>query len=207
MPKGQYTRRLRPLADRFWAKVARADDPDACWPWIGQRYRDGYGRFTRTLDDGRHVNVRAHRFAWELAHESIHDGLDICHTCDNPACVNPAHLFAGTKSDNMRDAKAKGRLIWQTHPERLARGERSGAYTHPERILRGDEHPNRLHPERVRRGVDHPRGFSKTNPDEVRAIRQRAAEGIALKQLAADFGLTPSAVSLIVARKRWGHIE
>lgn len=83
----------------------RSGGPDACWPWTGPRHRAGYGR---VWQDGAYRY--AHRVAWEEANGPIPPGLDICHTCDNPPCGNPAHLFAGTARDNLRDASGKGRL-------------------------------------------------------------------------------------------------
>jgi len=78
---------------------------EACWPWTKARDRAGYGRLRY---DGRMVS--AHRRAYELGIGPIPVGLDVCHTCDNPPCCNPAHLWAGTARDNLRDAVAKGRL-------------------------------------------------------------------------------------------------
>lgn len=93
-----------PLATRFWARVQRAEG-DACWLWLGVKDRKGYGRITLGTK-----NLKAHRVSFELANGRLDDGMLICHRCDNPSCVRPDHLFAGTASDNMRDAVRKGRL-------------------------------------------------------------------------------------------------
>jgi hypothetical protein len=85
--------------------VDRTAGPEACWPWTGYRNRGGYGR---VYADAR--MQYAHRLAWEQANGPIPAGLDICHTCDNPPCCNPSHLWAGTARENLRDAAAKGRL-------------------------------------------------------------------------------------------------
>lgn len=93
-------RKRRPLSERFWEKVSRTR---GCWLWKGAASSYGHmgGGDGRTLD--------AHRVAWELAHGPIPTGLWVLHRCDNPKCVNPSHLFLGTRSDNMRDAFEKGR--------------------------------------------------------------------------------------------------
>lgn len=84
--------------------------PTGCWEWQGARFGSGYGQFYAGRDSaGKRMNIHAHRFAYELRHGAIPDGLHVLHHCDNPPCVNPDHLFVGTRSDNMQDMFVKGR--------------------------------------------------------------------------------------------------
>jgi hypothetical protein len=99
-------RKTRPMEERFWEKVRKSDQ---CWEWIASKTRNGYGFFHR----GGRVDrkpIRAHRLSWELHNGPIPDGLWVLHKCDNPCCVRPDHLFIGTRSDNMKDCAAKGRI-------------------------------------------------------------------------------------------------
>lgn len=86
---------------RFWGRVAKAD---GCWFWQGRRDALGYGRFERDGD-----LVFAHRVAWIFTNGPVPEGLDICHHCDQRACCNPSHLYAGTAKQNMADMFARGR--------------------------------------------------------------------------------------------------
>jgi len=108
----QQSRVKRPAAERFWRSVERRG-PDECWPWRRGRSRYGYGAFM--LDQGK--QIVASRYAYILTHGPIATIAMVCHSCDNPPCCNPAHLFLGTKTDNMVDRDSKGRQ---------ARGERGG---------------------------------------------------------------------------------
>lgn len=81
---------------------------DDCWNWNGSRFGSGYGRMTLGNSKTGKL-VLAHRFSWELAHGEIPDGLQICHSCDNPSCVNPSHLLLGTVYANASDRDWKGR--------------------------------------------------------------------------------------------------
>lgn len=90
------------IVDRFWNKVLVA--PQGCWAWLGAHNLKGYGQFKL---GGKQLG--AHRVAWELVFGEILTGLFVCHTCDNPGCVNPAHLFLGTNMDNVNDRDKKKR--------------------------------------------------------------------------------------------------
>lgn len=165
-------------ADRFWRK-ASISGPLDCWEWQGYRDRNGYGRLAV---DGR---MRlAHRIAFRLA-KSEPGALFVCHHCDNPPCVNPAHLFLGTAADNAADMRAKGRGL---------------------QTVRGAAGPPRqpTHEERARGERD---GNAKLTAAQVSEIRRRYVRGVTpQRDIAAAFGITIQNVSYIVRHKTWSHI-
>lgn len=157
---------------RFWSKVEKTP---TCWLWHGFKTQQGYGFFS--LTSKRHVI--AHRFAYEMTYGLFLPSLFVCHTCDTPGCVNPAHLFLGSPADNTRDASRKGRM---------ASGTRHGSSTHPERSPRGSHHGN-----------------AKLSEEDVRLIRLMT-NALSLSEIARAFGVDKTNISKIVRRQSWQHL-
>ncbi len=101
-------RRKRPLAERLWAMVDQSAGADGCWPFLGVRDPNGYGRMS--IRRGR--TQIASQVAWFVTNGDL-GALHVLHHCDNPPCCNPAHLFLGTQADNHADMVSKGRASWQ----------------------------------------------------------------------------------------------
>lgn len=92
--------------DAFWSRVDVKNE-DECWNWTGAKTDRNYGVYAPLPG----VLLRTHRVAYALHNGSIDDALFVCHTCDNPPCCNPKHLFLGTPKDNNHDMIKKGRSV------------------------------------------------------------------------------------------------
>ncbi len=119
--------------ERFWVKVDRRGQDD-CWEWQACCNSFGYGQFRKRISECSTKLMMAHRFSYELHDSQISEGKLICHTCDNPRCVNPKHLYEGTYKTNNRDAVRRGRH--KNNPHRGSEHFRSKLTEHDVRSIR-----------------------------------------------------------------------
>ncbi len=167
--------------EKFWRRVKKSD---GCWEWTGHRTPQGYG----TTGSGT-MPLLAHRAAWVIENGQIEDGLCVCHSCDNPGCTRPSHLFLGTVGDNNADKTAKGRQAKRsTHGDYMRRGADHPAYGKPG--LRGERS-----------------GAALLTAEQVLSIRAAdlSAWGSA-SRLARELGVTPATICDILKRRSWTHI-
>jgi len=98
---------MQDIRERFWSKVNKSG-PNGCWVWTASVDSNGYGKI---FYQGK--LIRASRMVWFLMFDEWPEA--VLHRCDNPPCVNPAHLFKGTQSDNLSDMRQKGRHRYEAH--------------------------------------------------------------------------------------------
>jgi hypothetical protein len=102
---------------RFWAKTEKTD---ACWNWTAARMRDGYGKWSYSVN-GQKVYLRAHRFAWLVTHGTLTEDKELHHRCENRACVRPDHMEEITRAEHRRKpTKRNGRapILVRAHCDR-----------------------------------------------------------------------------------------
>lgn len=164
-------------AVRFLSRIT-LENSAGCRLWTGPLNDNGYGM---TWWMGKHR--KCNRVAWEVARGEIPNGLHVLHRCDVRSCCNPAHLFLGTHTDNMRDMTAKGRGNKQ----------------------RGAMHHTRRTPGHMPRGSNN--GNSRLSESQVAEILiQHAANRPRQRDLARAYGVSQRLIGNIIHRRTWKHV-
>ncbi len=192
-----------------------------CWMWTMSKCVGEYGNMSL----GRGYQ-KTHRISFLIHAGDIPAGMCILHKCDNPTCVNPEHLFLGTRAQNVADMHAKGRAnkasgdasASRLHPESRARGDRNGARLYPERLLRGKELSEIMKRVALRgparselmkriasRGEFH--HTSKLNPEKVRMARSLYSEGKSLASIGRTLGVTYKTIGRVIRGETWKEVE
>jgi hypothetical protein len=154
------------------------ESDNGCWEFNGCKMPNGYGKVTV-----KKKTWLAHRYSYFINVGIIPDGMHVCHKCDNRSCINPKHLFLGTRKDNMQDMISKNRHNFS--------GLRTNNYQEKSKqnTLRGELHP-----------------FAKIKEDDVREIRKLYKDGMMQIDIAKLFNVRPGYISNIIRRYIWKSV-
>jgi hypothetical protein len=176
----------RPVVEKFWENVIMIPF-HTCWEWAGHCDEHGYPRLGNCISkkfpdygiNGPPI-LKASRVSWEIHNGPIPNGLVVCHTCDNPGCVNPKHLFLGTQKDNIHDMIEKGRYK-RIRGRKFLNGKVVCKYGHEKELLPNETEKyvcrtcmnswGRRNPERVKRNRN---AWANNNRETVRQSSRRA---------------------------------
>ncbi len=200
-----------------------------CWEWQLTKSSSGYGIICRL----GHVNKSAHRLSYEMFIGQITNGLWVLHKCDNPLCINPDHLFLGTKDDNDADCKSKGRHSFGTRNGSAKLTEEeimqirykfevekqsmlglakqfNVSDTHISRIVKGKIWKHLSTGTSLTNETYHRFGRlnskAKLTEEQVMRIRFKAREGLSIKELVNEFSMSREQIGNIVSGRSWKHL-
>ena len=156
---------------RFWERVKKSY---GCWEWIGNK-NTGPMPYGRIKVGGK--EFKAHVYSWIIHNGDNRNGLCVCHSCDNPSCVNPNHLWIGTSADNVHDCISKGRAT-----RRSGRGKSRFGEAHPHA---------KLTDEAVK---------------IIRKEYQKNKRGFGASSLSQKYGVSKQVILGVIHRKGWAHI-
>ena len=161
----------REVQRRLLSRFKKSDE--GCWNWTGSVFAST-GR-------ARMFDLLAYRLAFVVFKRKIIGDLCVCHSCDNPLCIRPSHLWLGTFKDNSEDSVRK---------DRQATGDRNGSRLHPEKLMRGEDV-----------------GLAKLTEEAVVFLREALkSKTMKVKQLALRFGVTNCTIRKANRRDTWRHV-
>lgn len=152
---------------------------DGCWLWQRSKDSKGYGAVYVPH------RMSAHRASYELTFGPVPKGKSVCHTCDNPACINPDHLWLGSHAENMADMKAKGR---SSKPP-VHTGDKHWRSKYPEKVAKGEAVTN-----------------AKMTNEKVIKLRLDYVAGVPKQELVSRYGCTQSSISDYIGGRSWKHL-
>jgi hypothetical protein len=203
---------MNELNTNFITDNVLIDKNNGCWVWRLRIGNHGYGQTGMLTFKTEKRDFLAHRLSWMLFRGDIHDDLCVLHKCDNKPCVNPDHLFLGTRIDNAHDRDAKGRTVnGMIGKGYLVAGDKHGMYgvrrfgpDNPMYGIRGPKNPRFGKPSPSSAGENNQ--GAKLKEDDIKRIFTLRSEGLSQSELAEIFGIKQAQISRILIRKSWAHV-